>query len=69
MFAVMRHRDKLTTAKFASLHPTIDAAVDEAKRLTQLTIAEHGFEDAFCYYVVQIVGRVGIINGALQSSH
>ena len=70
MFAVMRHRQGMKNAKFSVARPTLESAVDEAKRLSQVVIAEQGADvRPFCFYVVEIVGRVGIINGALQSSH
>ena len=69
MFAVMRHRQNMKHAKFSALHETFDSALAEAQRLTGERIATEGAEPPFCFYVVQLVGRVGIIDGVLHSSH
>lgn len=69
MFAVMRHREDLKACRFLCLHETHESAMNEAKRLTAETIGRSGAELPFCFYVVEIVGRCGIINGALQASH
>jgi formylmethanofuran:tetrahydromethanopterin formyltransferase len=68
-FAVMRHRQGMKNANFCALHDSHDSAMNEAKRLTADTIARTvGEITPFRFYVVEIVGHVGIINGALQAS-
>ena len=69
MFAVVRHRQNVKHAKFSALHDTFNSALIEAQRLTGERIATEGADPPFCFYVVQIVGRVGIIDGVLHSSH
>jgi hypothetical protein len=69
-FAVMRHKADLKACHFVCLHETHESAMNEAKRLASVTIEEYGADlQPFCFYVVEFVGRVGLINGALQASH
>ncbi len=63
-FAVMRHSSKSKSMHCSALHVTRDSAVTEAQRLTTEDVTEHGPGDT-CYYVVEIVSRVGIIDGKL----
>lgn len=69
-FAVMRHKADLKACHFVCLHETHESAMNEAKRLTAVTIEQYSADlQPFCFYVVEFVGRVGLINGALQASH
>jgi hypothetical protein len=66
-FAVMRHTTRQTQCKFSSLHETRASAFGEAERLAAGCVEQYGGEGEFCFYVVEIVGRVGIIDGRLQT--
>ena len=65
-FAVMRHMLSSKNMRFKSLHETEAEALEEARRLTSVSIAEKGTELDVCYYVVQIIDAVGVIKGRLQ---
>lgn len=64
MFAVMKHAR--TQAKFVALHVTRETAIEEARRLASTGLALRGPTKTNCYYVIQIVDRVGIINGCIE---
>lgn len=66
-FAVMRHTQGVKRCKFARLHDTREEAMTEAKRLVSLVVEQYG-PNPTCFYVVEIIGRAGIIGGALQAT-
>jgi hypothetical protein len=68
MFAVMRHTEELRSVRFACLHDTKASAMEEARRLAAETFGRYG-RNPFCYYVVEIIGRVGYIDGRLQDGN
>lgn len=65
MYAVFRHERAIKNARFSSLHETQESAYQEAQRLTAKEIGEAGADKEFCFYVVQLVGRVGLVGGKL----
>ena len=67
MFAVMRHTRELTSARFVVLHKTEEAARDAASDMAARHVALNGPSQEFCFYIVKIVGRIGIIDGKLHS--
>lgn len=65
-FAVMRHMLTSKNMRFKSLHDTEAEALEEARRLTGVAIAEKGAELNVCYYIIQVIDAVGVIKGRLQ---
>lgn len=65
-FALFRHRKGERQAKFVCLHETSESAMGEAERLTAEYIAGNP-AIAIVFYAVEIVGRVGLIDGRLKS--
>lgn len=64
-FAVMRHHANSKTMKFRMLHPTRAEAEDEARRLFVKQV-EDGAPESGGFYVLEVVGRVGIFGGKLE---
>lgn len=64
-FAVMRHQAASKTMKFKMLHPTRAAAEEEARRLFVKQV-EEGAPTSGSFYVLEVVGRVGIFGGKLE---
>lgn len=65
MFAVMRHTGN--QARFTALHAKRQTALEEANRLAAESVEKYGAVPT-CYYIIQIVGRVGIIDGRIEAS-
>ena len=63
-FGVARHTTG--SAKFKVVRETLADSYEEARRLAVEKIAAGGPELPVCFYIVQIVGRVGIIDGKLE---
>lgn len=66
-FAIFRHKSGAGSAKFACFHDSLESADEESRRLTAEMIARDGVNANETYYIVKIVGRVGIINGRLKA--
>lgn len=67
MFAVMKHTQGMKSARFVCLHKNIDSATKESRRLAAVSFETVGAAP-FCYYVVQIVSRVGFIDGKFEGA-
>lgn len=67
MFAVMRHPTRgRQAARFVCAYANEETATQEAQRLAGEAVAKHGVEKAVCFYVIQIVKRVGILGGKFE---
>lgn len=62
-YAVFMRQESGQSAKFRSIHPTLEAAIEVAREHAA-TAAGHGHKD-FTYYAIEIKHRVGIEGGKL----
>lgn len=62
-YAVFMRQESGQSAKFRSIHPTLEAAIEVAREHAA-GAAGHGHKD-FTYYVIEIKHRVGIERGKL----
>lgn len=65
-FAVMRHHENVNSMRLAMLHPTRKSAEEEAQRLFVEKLADSGGTHQAAFYVVEIVGRVGMFDGRIE---
>jgi hypothetical protein len=62
----MRHSDGARNLRLSVLHPTRQSAEEEAQRLFVQMMSDPDKPTLCGFYVMEIVGRVGVFNGKFE---